>query len=106
MTDCQSFFSNIEPKHHAITIYRAGGEIHLVHGKDQANILLPNFSLASISDIFHVFGVFKNILSIGAIDDIGVLLIFSSKECKLIDDTTHHVIASTPCHWASHIWKK
>lgn len=44
-------------------------------------------------------------MSIGAIVDIHVLLIFSSTKCTLIDEKMHHVNAFASYSWAPNLYK-
>jgi hypothetical protein len=76
-------FSNLDStKQRSVT--SAGGQSHYIEGQGVAEIALSNGEIKSIRDVQYVLGLYRNILSIGKIVDLGHLALFDQAACFII----------------------
>jgi hypothetical protein len=73
---CRTLLGLLEPELEICSVKTARGQAHKVVGKGQATIKFPSGTITNIPGVLYVPGVTKNLLSVGAITDSGILLIF------------------------------
>ena len=86
-----SVFSSLRPTNGA-QLRSAGGQSHNVTGVGNVDLQVLSGN-KNVSSVLYTPGITKNLLSVGALTDQQKTLVFRSKFCYVIDNTTAHVEA-------------
>jgi transposase InsO family protein len=79
----KSSFSTIDSSHQK-SVTSAGGQSHCIEGQGVAEISLTNGEIKTIRDVQYVPGLYRNILSVGKIADLGHMALFDQSSCFVI----------------------
>ena len=94
VTSCRELLGPLQPELEVASVRTASGQNYKVSGKGQATIQLSSGEITSILDVLYVPGVTKNLLSVEAIADAGVLLVFSTSKCLLLEKDSKRLLAT------------
>jgi hypothetical protein len=74
-------------------ICATGGETHAIQGSRSTSVKTPIGEI-KLTDVKYVPSFHKNFMSVGAIVDIGNLVLFSKENCFILDQINHNIIAT------------
>jgi hypothetical protein len=84
VTGNRIFFKRLDYSNQSSTITTAGDRTHAVEGKGVVEFVTPNGEIKEIDNVLYVPTLTKNLISVGALTDKGVMFTFNSNECLLI----------------------
>jgi hypothetical protein len=76
-------FSNLDSTEQR-SVTSAGGQSHYIEGQGVAEITLSNGEIKNIYDVQYVPGLYRNILLVGKIANLGHLALFDQAACFII----------------------
>jgi hypothetical protein len=76
-------FSSIDSSHQK-SVTSVGGQSHCIEGHGVAEIFLTNGEIKSIHNVQYVPGLYRNILSVGKIANLGHMALFDQSSCFII----------------------